>query len=489
VRTTFVTVLLGVLCLQAAWVFAVPPFRGLDEHDHAFKAAAVAHGDWSAHHELSGGWGEYVVVPASLVEAASPVCESLPYTGVENCEPGRSHGDGHAEVASSASRYNPVFYAVIGLPARALDGAGSLYLMRMVTALLCALLVAAAAATIRSWATSWTPMLGLLLALTPTMLYTTSMAAPNGVEVAAAALVWCALLGVVKRRGEPSAVARYLSVAAVGALPLVTVRTLGPVWLLLIVSCVALLLGRDLLTVARTRAAVGATVVVGVATIAAVAWTLAASTNSLADSDGDFDQSLWFVVPTQGVLWLAQAIAAFPARDELAPQGLYVVMLVAWLAWTVAAMRVGVTRERLTMYAIVAVTFLVPGVVTILTYAEAGTVWQGRYGYPVAMGFLLVCGLVLDGRGAARLPARYAAGAVAAVLAATQLVGQLDVLWQERRSSPLAGTPQWLEAPTPLIVAFTVLGSIVLGWVVARSPSPSAPLTTEPDPEASLAAR
>jgi hypothetical protein len=484
VRRTFVSVLLGVLCLQAAWVFTVPPFRGLDEHDHAFKAAAVAHGDWSAQHEASEhGWGEFVVVPTSLVEAASPVCESLPYTSVDNCEPGRAHGDGLSEVASSAARYNPAFYAVIGLPARALDGAGALYIMRMMTALVCALLIAGAAATVRSWAKTWTPMVGLLMALTPTMIYTTSMAAPNGVEVAAAALVWSALLGVVKRRGEPRAVARYLSVAAVGAVPLVTVRTLGPLWLLLIVTCVALLLGRDLLTIARTRAAVRAGAVVGVATLAAVAWTLVASTNSLADSDGDFEKSLWFIVPTQAVLWLVQAVAAFPARDELAPQAVYAVVLLAWLAWTVAAMRVGAMRERVTMYAIVAVSFLVPASVTILTYADAGTVWQGRYGYPVSMGFLLVCGLALDRPGRARPPALYAACAVTAVVAVPQLIGQLDVLWRERRASPLADTSLWVEAPTSLIVALTVLGSILLGWTVAHghaSPTPSVDQDVEP---------
>src|SRR4051812_17846045 len=39
-------VLLATLLAQAAWILAVPPFRGMDEFDHAFRAAGVASGQW-----------------------------------------------------------------------------------------------------------------------------------------------------------------------------------------------------------------------------------------------------------------------------------------------------------------------------------------------------------------------------------------------------------------------------------------------------------
>ncbi|MDX6360561.1 MAG: hypothetical protein QOH37_3615, partial [Nocardioidaceae bacterium] len=32
-------VLLAVIIAQAAWILAAPPFRGIDEFDHAFRAA------------------------------------------------------------------------------------------------------------------------------------------------------------------------------------------------------------------------------------------------------------------------------------------------------------------------------------------------------------------------------------------------------------------------------------------------------------------
>ena len=73
----FGAVLLGCVLLQTAWTLAVPTFRGIDEYEHVYKAAAVARGDWSPDHRASPtGWGDVVVVPADLVEAARPSCES-----------------------------------------------------------------------------------------------------------------------------------------------------------------------------------------------------------------------------------------------------------------------------------------------------------------------------------------------------------------------------------------------------------------------------
>ena len=80
--------MLGTLLMQAAWWLALPPFRGTDEFDHAYRAAAVAGGQWRPSGEIAAhGRGELVTVPRSLVSAAEPVCSSYPYTGHDNCHP------------------------------------------------------------------------------------------------------------------------------------------------------------------------------------------------------------------------------------------------------------------------------------------------------------------------------------------------------------------------------------------------------------------
>ena len=108
---------LGALVMQAAWILALPPFRGADEFDHAYRAASVAHGEFIADAgPTTQSRGRLVEAPRDLIDAATPVCESYPYTNDELCTPGQSVGNGYSTVASGAGRYNPLFYGAIGFP-------------------------------------------------------------------------------------------------------------------------------------------------------------------------------------------------------------------------------------------------------------------------------------------------------------------------------------------------------------------------------------
>lgn len=53
-RIIVLLVVAGSFLLQAAWILAVPPFRGMDEPDHAYRAESVAAGRWSATAQPSG---------------------------------------------------------------------------------------------------------------------------------------------------------------------------------------------------------------------------------------------------------------------------------------------------------------------------------------------------------------------------------------------------------------------------------------------------
>ena len=67
-------------------------------------------------------------------------------------------------IASAGSRYNPLFYAMVGWPAQPFDGAPALYVMRLVGSLLTSLLLGLAGWVVASaFATTW-PRLGLVVA-------------------------------------------------------------------------------------------------------------------------------------------------------------------------------------------------------------------------------------------------------------------------------------------------------------------------------------
>ena len=80
-------IVLGLAILQALWIVTVPPFRASDEFDHAYRAAAVARGQWQATEAGGDGRGTLVRVPADLVAAAHDQCAACPYTGPDNCSP------------------------------------------------------------------------------------------------------------------------------------------------------------------------------------------------------------------------------------------------------------------------------------------------------------------------------------------------------------------------------------------------------------------
>ena len=44
-RTSPLLLVVGALLTQAAWLLSVPAFRGVDEFDHVYRAAAVARGE------------------------------------------------------------------------------------------------------------------------------------------------------------------------------------------------------------------------------------------------------------------------------------------------------------------------------------------------------------------------------------------------------------------------------------------------------------
>ncbi|QZY28029.1 DUF2142 domain-containing protein [Nocardioides coralli] len=438
----------------------MPPFRGLDEHDHAYKAAAVAGGDWGWDHERApGGWGAFMDVPEDMVEAARPICEKLPYTDSDNCVGRPSDRSGFVSVATSASHYNPAYYAVVGTAAAPFEGVAALYAMRAAASIICAILLGLATLALRRWARSSWVMAGWLLVLIPMATYTCSVAAPNGLELAAALLVWTSLLGIAARGPEPGLV----MLAVTGAVPLVLVRGMGPVWLVLIVSTVAILLRGEVWSrVLRSRSVWAGALVVAAATVAAAWWTSSAGATEI-DSEIVFEDSPWPRVPRQWMLWFFQALAAFPARNEPAHPAVYTIGFLTWLCFVVLAVALARWRERIALGFVLAAGSAVPIAMTVAVYAQLGLVWQGRYAYPFVAGFFLICGFAIQRAGWPHArQARWPVWSATGVVIATSLIGQIGVLTAELRDSPLAGTGAWVEPGIPHVVALHVVAGVLL---------------------------
>ncbi len=459
--------LVGLLLVQAAWILTLPPFRGTDEIDHAYRAAEVSAGELVPRHgEARDGRGLLVPVPRSLVAAAHPLCVTYGYLGHDNCNPVADAGPGHVLVASAAATYDPAYYWVVGSLASGLEGARFLYLVRVLTALACAALLAVAAwATLLGTRSAW-PVVGLLAATTPVVLFSSSVAAPNGLEIGAALVLWSTLLALTRPGTRPHRTP-LLVAGGLSSVLLVTLRSIGPLWALLVIATVAAVADPARLrrlVAARPRSFAAVTGLVAAATLAAVGWTRHVGVPSFEPPPGPVDDPLTATV-AQLPLWLFQGVAAFPRRHDPAPATVYVLVGLVALGLLVAGWRSSGRRWRWGLAGTALVAVAVPVVLTVTTITSSGAIWQGRYGAPYHVGLFLLAGLALDTRATAgRRPSPVVAGTLLA-LAAAHAVSVLHVLAGELRTSPYRADPSWVHLPP--VAAGLLVAAAGACWVLA----------------------
>ena len=472
----------GVLLMQLAWIITLPAFGGMDEFDHVFKATSVARGHLRAGATTDGGRGGQVVAPQDVVQAASAICASYPYTGRDNCHPVKQLGHGNVTVDSGAASYNPVYYAVAGTIARPFHGASVDFVARIVTSVLTALLLAwAAVVTRRRTASSWPP-LALLLVVTPTLIYSSAVTSPNGVGYAAGILVWSAATWFVDDDVRPP-VAAFVT----GCLALLVSHSTAVVWLAVIAVAVLSLRPRAAWAgwIGRNRrAASWAAGVVAMSALACLAWIVTQKTNSLEYDDSVVRHS-WPSLPAmvgQWVVWCFQTIGAFPIRDEPAPLIVYPMWLVPFFVLMVLGWKAAARRVRFAMVLVGLAWLLIPTAATIKSYAALGYAWQGRYALPLAVGLPILAAMTLAAH--RRSASRRTVVGVVAMFALVQAICVCAVALKGQRAeyapTLVPGTPGALVA-----VVLALGGALLLArGLFAHLLLPGAPPAPAPVPTA-----
>lgn len=466
---------LGILLAQAAWILAVPPYRAIDEFDHVYRSASVARGQWLATTPAEDGRGVQVVVPEDIVEAASAQCADLPYTGPDNCFPVDQRADGLVTIAAATGPYNPLYYWATGTVARPFDGAHADYAMRMFSALVCALFVAAAAyCLVLAGGRQWTRF-AFLASLTPVLIYTTVIPAPNSWEIVAGLLVWTSLLAAAGLPPGDARVPWLILASAVAGCVLVTPRALGPMWCGLIVLVLLVFSGRERtvrLVRERRWAVVGATVAVSLATLAGAWWTVSAG---WVGASGDGQVAADADAAMSPVRWIVGTVAAFPYRNQLAPLPIYPLyfLVVGALLWF--GVRHARRREQVAILGATGLTVLVPMVLTYLTAESRGAMWQGRYGLAFIVGILPLCGLILDRvEWAPRERARLLPLGLV-MLAIGQVWSVAHVARDETRNPVSAADPSWITLPPVVIGLLAAAGFVLLAVESLRVETRNAP--------------
>jgi hypothetical protein len=455
----------GLILLQAAWILVMPPFGAVDEFDHAYRASAAAHGEiFTALGRPEDGRGLLVTVNDGIAAAARAQCEVLEYPGKDNCNPVEERGGGMVTIASAAAIYQPTYYLAVGWGTFISDGYSALYLMRVISAALCAALFALAVWMTTGWSRSPWPLISLAAIMTPTTLYSVSILAPNGVEMMLGLALWAALIGAA-RTADPEKTHRYLVVATPLACLFAWVRPFSPVWLFFLLLAWLLLLGRArILTVLRLhrRVVLLATSLIALSAASSTYWVLSHSSN---EPPGVYkiNGTRWGETLEEVPLWFLQVISGVPFRNTPAPFDVYMAGLVLF-AFILLPMTVARTPRIRLSAALILISSL--GVAIWYTYSRlptSGTLWQGRYAWCLALGVVLLAGVALEDR---RLQVTKTLGLIFGVPALFLMqLRTLDfVLRIERRESPLVGGA-WSDPSLAVVIVLAALG---LGtWTLA----------------------
>lgn len=398
-------------CFVAAgtlWALGVPIGSAPDEPNHILKAVAVSDGQWAGPlGEDSTNW----MIPGALTTVTVPegyaAIQTAPACFIFNpaqdasCQPDLFAIERGADVEAltSAGQYPPLYYFLVGWPSRFLQPAVGVYAMRLVSIVVCSLLVGLGLWSLTSLRNSAVPV-GVAIGVTPTALFLSASVNPNGFEFAAAFALWCGLLAIFRAPGGIRAIQPYVG-AAVGLAALLNTRPVSPLWALLVVITCLLLIRPDRFRELLLQRAFWIVVAVGaISSITAVVWTLTHGELMSADLGLDQYADKWLALTDifRNYPWYLQTmIGMFGWLDApiAAP------LATAWTGAFIALALVAIPLRqptRATMVALGACVILVfvPLAVQFPSIEQAGMTWQGRYALAYAVGVPLLFAIAID---------------------------------------------------------------------------------------------
>lgn len=397
-RAAFWSAFVAFLAIAATWALANPLMASVDEPAHVVKAAATVRGvqDVSVDGETTG-IGIVELPNVYLQLSLYPNCFAFDPDKPASCQPELS-GDLEepTPVPTSAINYNPLYYAVVGLPSLLPGGEHTVYLMRLVNALLGALVLALAVRTVVEMRTHRWLGLALLLPVTPTVVNLLGSVNPQSIEVTGATLLWVTLLAVL-HSPDPVLTPRRLIRLTIAAVLLANARSLGPFFAVLVVAgCLLTVPWATVRNVFRDRRLWWG-VAAGVAACAVgTAWVFTAG--AVPEGAGTGPSLRSAVVFTLGntSAYLQQMISALGWFDVAVPVWLYLLASAAigfalFLAWAL-----GRARDRLALAVVSVGVLALPVVLQAVQAQSIGYFWQGRYIFPLSVGIALLAGLVVS---------------------------------------------------------------------------------------------
>jgi hypothetical protein len=464
---TWIRCFLVLFVLSAAWCFATPLGGAPDEPAQVVKAAATVRGQLIGQpvRGLPAATRSFRVPAVFKSVYDLPACYQFHSKTPAGCAPHLRSSSRMVSVSTYVGRYPPLYYAVVGLPTLFMHSESVIYIMRLVSALLDALLLSLAFAIAAIWCRATMLLEAVALTVTPLVFFFAGVVNPNGFEIAAAICAWTSGLALVRNWSLRPPRAVLGAFVASGCLLELT-RGLSVVWMALILFTLACLEPRScwrLLHVGSVRVAAAILVLVGAI---ALGFVLIAHTLKVLPSSELPPHHQSFFALTERVLgqigvYVREFIGVFGWLDTPSP----LLTTVLWTALLGFLVILGLVasrrRESLILAGLIVGSFVLSMALIEWNAGTSGITWQARDGFPLYAGTPLLAGIVIphtfiSGFG------DFARRRVAAIVAIGVGVGQLaDFGWTLRRFTVGLGHKVNLFQP------------VRHGW----SPPPGVPLT------------
>jgi hypothetical protein len=381
--------------LLLAWAIGNPPFAGADESAHYQRAIGVGQG------HLIGPKATVTVPAGSSSEAVTmfewvndatrtvdirggmllpnPECNAHNTDVSASCLLGQHVIPHRSNVIIPVGNYQPEAYLLPGaLLNHVHDPLSADRLARLGTATICLILLTTAIELL--WTGEIASLLGLLVAVTPMVLFTNAILNPSGLEISTSITFIAAILAL-HRRASPTGWV-WAAMAISGAM-LALSRSPGPVWVLLGLVLMASLEGRRDGTALLRQNRVAATISL-LALVAAMAlnqvWEVAYGSHLDPSAAGFLREipSALYQLPNL----IREEVGSFGSLDSPLALPLPASWLLFLLTLVCLAFYLGNRRERI----VVAATAILNLVVAVLFYAVflagSGFAAQGRHLLP-----------------------------------------------------------------------------------------------------------
>src|SRR6185437_3331059 len=173
----FIWAFAGIFTMLCAWTFATPLGAAPDEPAHTTQAVAIVRGQFDERQVPVGK-------TSSIAFVRVPCWVDNPWLRTQFSGCTRPHAT-TGLAPTEFSNYPPLYYVFVGLPSLLVSGNAAIYTMRVTGDVLNAVLIAIGIWLLFRYYPRRTPLIGVLVALSPMVLFMMSVLNDSGLEIAA----------------------------------------------------------------------------------------------------------------------------------------------------------------------------------------------------------------------------------------------------------------------------------------------------------------